>query len=126
MPKLQVRTASRSRDAKSRMLSQVNVANGKGTISKQAYKDISRKPNRRHSDVSLTQKGEKPGLEALNTLHLRPTARMPKPEVVISFRLSVIFILNIYMEEEALLCQCFGTYCSIAQILFYFQFFFYY
>nr|XP_018621862.1 protein WVD2-like 7 isoform X2 [Nicotiana tomentosiformis] len=76
-----VRTASRSRDAKSSMLSQVNVANGKGTISKQAYKDISRKPNRRHSDVSLTQKGEKPGLEALNTLHLRPTARMPKPEV---------------------------------------------
>ncbi|XP_019256649.1 PREDICTED: protein WVD2-like 7 isoform X2 [Nicotiana attenuata] len=76
-----VRTTSRSRDAKSRTLSQVNVANGKGTISKQAYKDIPRKPNRRHSDVSLTQKGEKPGLEALNALHLRPTARTPKPEV---------------------------------------------
>nr|XP_016445664.1 PREDICTED: protein WVD2-like 4 [Nicotiana tabacum] len=76
-----VRTASRSRDAKSRMLSQVNVASGKGSISKQAYKDIPRKPNRRHSDVSLTQKGEKPGLEAPSALHLRPTARMPKPEV---------------------------------------------
>lgn len=76
-----VRTASRSRDAKSRMLSQVNVASGKGTISKQAYKNILRKANRRHSDVSLTQKGEKPELEAPSALHLRPTARMPKPEL---------------------------------------------
>lgn len=75
-----VRTASQSRDTKSRMLSQVSVASGKGTNSKQAYKDMPRKPNRRHSDVSLTQKGEKPGLDAPGTL-FRPTARMPKPEV---------------------------------------------
>ncbi|KAM3203768.1 protein WVD2-like 7 [Capsicum annuum] len=75
-----VRTASQSRDTKSRMLSQVNVASVKGTISNQAYKDMPRKPNRRHSDVSLTQKREKPRLNASGTL-LRPTARMPKPEV---------------------------------------------
>ncbi|MCD7451862.1 hypothetical protein HAX54_013575 [Datura stramonium] len=75
-----VRTASQSRNTKSRMLSQVSVASGKGTISKQAYKDMPRKPNRRHSDASLTQKGEKPGLDAPGAL-LRPTARMPKPEV---------------------------------------------
>ncbi|KAM3267058.1 hypothetical protein P3L10_004053 [Capsicum annuum] len=75
-----VRTASQSRDTKSRMLSQVNVTSFKGTISNQAYKDMPRKPNRRHNDVSLTQKREKPRLDAPGTL-LRPTARMPKPEV---------------------------------------------
>ncbi|KAM3203847.1 hypothetical protein P3L10_031473 [Capsicum annuum] len=51
-----VRTASQSRDTKSRMLSQVNVASVKGTISNQEYKDMPRKPNRRHNDVCLTQK----------------------------------------------------------------------
>lgn len=84
--------ASQSRDTKSRMLSQVSVAGGKGTISKQAYKDMPRKPNRRHSDVSLTQKGEKPRLDAPSAF-LRPTARKPKSEVCIRFRLSVIFKL---------------------------------
>ncbi|KAF3623166.1 putative auxin efflux carrier component 3-like [Capsicum annuum] len=76
---LKVRTASQSRDTKSRMLSQVNVTSVKGTISNQAYKDMPRKPNRRHNDVSLTQKREKPRLDAPGTL-LSPTARMPKPE----------------------------------------------
>ncbi|XP_060214621.1 protein WVD2-like 7 [Lycium barbarum] len=76
-----VRTASRSRDTKSRMLSQVNVASGKGPISKQAYTDMPKKTNRRHSDVSLTQKGEKTGIEVPGALHLRPTSRTPKSEV---------------------------------------------
>ncbi|KAF3634497.1 putative auxin efflux carrier component 3-like [Capsicum annuum] len=75
----QVRTASQSRDTKLRMLSQVNVASVKGTISNQAYKDMPRKPNRRHNDVSLTQKRENPRLDAPGTL-LHPTTRMPKPE----------------------------------------------
>ncbi|PHT60961.1 hypothetical protein T459_35188 [Capsicum annuum] len=74
-----VRTVSQSRDTKSRMLSQVNVTSVKGTISNQAYKDMPRKPNRRHNDVFLTQKREKPRLDAPGTL-LSPTARMPKPE----------------------------------------------
>lgn len=81
-----VRAASQSRDMKSRMLSQVSVASGKGTISKQAYKDPPRKPNRRHSDVSLTQKGEKARLDAL----LRPTARMPKPEICSGSKANVL------------------------------------
>ncbi|PHT85885.1 hypothetical protein T459_07991 [Capsicum annuum] len=79
VPKMQVRTASQSRDTKSRMLCQVNVASVKGTISNQAYKDMPRKPNRRHTDVSLTQKRENPRLDAPGTL-LHPTTRMPKPE----------------------------------------------
>ncbi|PHT61657.1 hypothetical protein T459_34507 [Capsicum annuum] len=58
-----VRTASQSRDKKFRMLSQVNVASVKGTISSQAYKDIPRKPNRRHNTVSLTQKRRKVQIE---------------------------------------------------------------
>ncbi|XP_047260380.1 protein WVD2-like 7, partial [Capsicum annuum] len=82
VPKMQVRTASQSRDTKSRMLSQVNVTSVKGTSSNQAYKDMPRKPNRRHNDVSLTQKREKPRLDAPGTL-LRPTARMPKPEIIL-------------------------------------------
>ncbi|KAJ8548214.1 hypothetical protein K7X08_030683 [Anisodus acutangulus] len=76
-----VRTTSQSRNTKSRMLSQVNVASGQGTFSKQAYKDMPKKPNRRHSDVFMTRKGEKPGLDAPGALQLHPTARMPKPEV---------------------------------------------
>ncbi|PHT61114.1 hypothetical protein T459_35037 [Capsicum annuum] len=76
---MQVRTASQYRDTKSKMLSQVNVASVKGTISNQAYKDMPRKPNRRHNDVSLTQKREKPRLDTPGTL-LHPTTRMPKPE----------------------------------------------
>ncbi|PHT80556.1 hypothetical protein T459_13571 [Capsicum annuum] len=47
-----VRTASQSRDTKSRMLSQVNVASVKGTISNQEYKDMPRKPNKRHNDIT--------------------------------------------------------------------------
>ncbi|PHT60952.1 hypothetical protein T459_35198 [Capsicum annuum] len=78
---MQVRTASQSRDTKSRMLSQVNIASVKGTISNQAYKDMPRKPNKRHNDISLTQKKrEKPRLKSPGTL-FRPTAKMPKPEV---------------------------------------------
>lgn len=90
MLKIQVRTASQSRDTKARMLPQVSVASGKGTISKQAYKDMPSKPNRRHSDVSFTRRGEKPRLDAPGAL-LRSTARMQKPEVCIRLRLSVIF-----------------------------------
>ncbi|CAN4124054.1 unnamed protein product [Withania somnifera] len=81
-----VRSASQSRDTKFRMLSQVNVTSGKG---KQAHKDMPRKPNRRHSDVSLTQKGAKPRLDALGTL-LRSTARMPKPEVCSGSKANVL------------------------------------
>lgn len=86
---VKVRTASQSRDTKSRILSQVSVASGKGTISKQAYKDMPRKPNRRHSDVFLTQRGEKPRLNAPGAL-LRPTTRMPKPEVCSGSKFNVL------------------------------------
>uniref|UniRef100_A0A0V0IUF6 Putative micronuclear linker histone polyprotein-like n=1 Tax=Solanum chacoense TaxID=4108 RepID=A0A0V0IUF6_SOLCH len=84
-----VRTASQSRDTKARMLSQVSVASGKGTISKQAYKDMPSKPNRRHSDVSLTRKGENPRLNAPAAL-LRPTAKMPKPEACSGSKANVL------------------------------------
>lgn len=84
-----VRTASQSRDTKARMLPQVSVASGKGTISKQAYKDMPSKPNRRHSDVSFTRRGEKPRLDAPGAL-LRSTARMPKPEVRSGSKANVI------------------------------------
>ncbi|CAN4121692.1 unnamed protein product [Withania somnifera] len=82
---LKVSSASQSRDPKSRMLSQVNVASGKG---KQVHKDMPRKPNRRHSD-SLTQKGEKPKLDAPDAL-LHPTTRMPKPEVCSGSKANVL------------------------------------
>lgn len=81
-----VRSASQSRDTKSRMLSQVNVASGKG---KQAHKDMPRSPNRRHSDVSLTQKGAKPRLNTPGTL-LHPIARMPNPEVCSGSKANVL------------------------------------
>ncbi|KAG5604005.1 hypothetical protein H5410_025497 [Solanum commersonii] len=84
-----VRTASQSRDTKARMLPQVSVASGKGTISKQAYKDMPSKPNRRHSDVSFTRKGEKPRLDAPGAL-LRSTARMPKSEVCSGSKVNVL------------------------------------
>ncbi|KAK4376350.1 hypothetical protein RND71_002646 [Anisodus tanguticus] len=96
-----VRTTSQSRNTKSRMLSQVDVASGQGTFSKQAYKDMPKKTNRRHSDVFLTQKGEKTGLDAPGALQLRPTARMSKPEMSCFIQVSSVSKANVLDQQKS-------------------------